>query len=532
MRFAASGSLFALGFVAATAWAQAPSMTLTPASPSLPPNTPADVLMNVDATVPGPGPAPALGIAAATLGLVVGDTITSISFGTALPPPLAAGAQVYFSVDGVSVGLPFPPPPPNVSCEAVVGVPFQAAGDVYLSQPAGPPLGFANVLVRDGNGLADSICGPPALLGLGLLEPAPLDDLFSLDTCPATYAAPAGPLGPLATPVYFTLGVFSPTLAAIPATPSTILVAVPPGGLLPAIAFTPAALGLVAGDVIDAIDVGAGGAFSYVSLAPGSPSLGICGISAATVFAAPGPGCGWPFILPPGALGLGFGDNVDAVAVTADPDGDQVGIGCDNCPTVPNPGQENLDGDALGNACDVCETLSNSGLDADADGVDNACDTCTNLANAQIAGPPSANRSFISHQRDDDVDGRGNRCDFNYDNVGPTILAGDFNQMKPSVGKLMTASTCGLAPTNNQRCGEFDHDGLGPTVGAGDFNLSKAAIGKVENTSFPKCARCNLDPDGAGPEVPGWSNLLGSGGERVNRAVCQSALAAVCTYAP
>jgi hypothetical protein len=191
-----------------------------------------------------------------------------------------------------------------------------------------------------------------------------------------------------------------------------------------------------------------------------------------------------------------------------------------------------FDGDGILPPADTCETIANAGADTDGDLVDNACDTCTSLGNAAIAGAPTANRTFISHQRDDDADGRGNRCDFNYDNVGPTILAGDFNQMKPSVGKLMTASNCGLAPTNNQRCGEFDHTGVGPTVGADDFNLSKAAVGKVENTAFPKCARCNLDPDGAGAEVAGWSNVLGSGGERVNRAVGQWAVALVCTYAP
>jgi hypothetical protein len=104
--------------------------------------------------------------------------------------------------------------------------------------------------------------------------------------------------------------------------------------------------------------------------------------------------------------------------------------------------------------------------------------------------------------------------------------------MKPSVGKHVNQSTCGLAPTNNQRCGEFDHDGASMVITSADFNLSKAAIGKVENNAFPKCLRCNLDPDAVGPEVAGWSDVLGSGGERVNRAVCQSAVVGACVYAP
>lgn len=51
-----------------------------------------------------------------------------------------------------------------------------------------------------------------------------------------------------------------------------------------------------------------------------------------------------------------------------DSDGDGVGDSSDNCPSVPNPGQENLDGDALGNACDP---------DADNDGYTNVAESGT-----------------------------------------------------------------------------------------------------------------------------------------------------------
>jgi hypothetical protein len=181
-----------------------------------------------------------------------------------------------------------------------------------------------------------------------------------------------------------------------------------------------------------------------------------------------------------------------------------------------------FDGDTIPDATDSCETIANTG-DTDMDGVDNACDTCTGIANPPVAGNPTANRSFISHQRDDDVDGRGNRCDFNYDNSGATIVAGDFNNMKASVGKLMTLSTCGLAPANNQRCGEFDHNDAGATVTADDFNLTKTAVGKLENTAYPKCAACTVGT--------GWSNVIGPGA-RAGRPVCQSAVAGACVYAP
>ncbi len=221
-----------------------------------------------------------------------------------------------------------------------------------------------------------------------------------------------------------------------------------------------------------------------------------------------------------------------------DADGDGIGDVPDNCPTIANAGQANFDGDMNGDVCDRCETVVDAGTDTDADGLDDACDTCTTLANPPLAGSPTANRSFISHQRDDDTDGRGNRCDFDYNNAGLVLTASDFNDMKfsllPSAG-LLTQSSCGATAGNPpageggsgaaQRCGEFDHDEIGAVITAPDFNLSKAAVaaGGVINTNFPKCSQCT--------QGTGWSNVLGPGA-RLGRPVCQSAVAGACIYAP
>ena len=95
-----AGSLLASGPAAATS----PSFTLTPPSPTLAavPATPADVLSPAGLPVPGPMPAPVIDIPMAALGLVPGDVINSISFGT-LPPGPGPGLQIVFSVDGSAV---------------------------------------------------------------------------------------------------------------------------------------------------------------------------------------------------------------------------------------------------------------------------------------------------------------------------------------------------------------------------------------------------------------------------------------------
>jgi peptidyl-prolyl cis-trans isomerase A (cyclophilin A) len=197
-----------------------------------------------------------------------------------------------------------------------------------------------------------------------------------------------------------------------------------------------------------------------------------------------------------------------------------------------------FDGDGISDGCDGCPTLPNTGSDPDMDGVDQACDTCLSRANPVFAGTLT-NRTRVSGQLDDDADGRGNACDFDYNNAGVVLSASDFNDMKfsllPTAG-LMTQTTCGAsagAPPlgeggsgASQRCGEFDHDGLGASITSADFNLARAAVaaGGLIEANFPKCAACSV---GAG-----WSNLVGTAGARVGRPICESAVAGACVYAP
>lgn len=58
-----------------------------------------------------------------------------------------------------------------------------------------------------------------------------------------------------------------------------------------------------------------------------------------------------------------------------DSDGDGICDDVDNCPAVPNPGQEDRDGDGVGDVCDNCPDKANADQkDSDGDGIGDACE--------------------------------------------------------------------------------------------------------------------------------------------------------------
>jgi hypothetical protein len=290
------------------------------------------------------------------LGLLPGDVVNSISFGLDSSLP---GAAIRFSVTLATVGAAGAPP--DVFSEAAFG---DAPADIYSG--GFTPAGVPNALLADGNGLPAA--APPAT---GLTEPG--DDVAALAAC---HILPPSMIGAMA---FFTLAPGSPTLGLFGAGPADIFGAVfGVGGAVPII---PAgAMGLLPGDVIDALAFDASG-FSptLISLAPGSPTLGVLGAGPADLIAVL---FGPPAVaIPAGALGLAPGDDIDALDVGPDADLDLVNDGCDNCPGAANNDQADGDGDGFGDACDNCPALANPGqADGDADGIGNDCDECTTLA--------------------------------------------------------------------------------------------------------------------------------------------------------
>ncbi|HEX2233756.1 MAG TPA: thrombospondin type 3 repeat-containing protein [Thermoleophilaceae bacterium] len=185
--------------------------------------------------------------------------------------------------------------------------------------------------------------------------------------------------------------------------------------------------------------------------------------------------------------GDGQGDACDT-----DDDGDGVGDGSDNCSTTPNPGQEDTDGDGQGDACDSdddgdgandgsdnCPTTPNPGQeDTDSDGQGDACDSDDD--NDGVGdGSDNCQTTPNPGQEDSDNDGQGDACDSDDD--------GD--------GAQDGSDNCPTVPNPDQS--DRDGDGQGDACDSDDDN-DGVGDGSDNCPSVPNPDQADSDGDGVG----------------------------------
>ncbi len=135
-------------------------------------------------------------------------------------------------------------------------------------------------------------------------------------------------------------------------------------------------------------------------------------------------------------------------------DGDGRPDGQDNCPSEPNPNQEDLDGDRTGDACDT---------DLDGDAILNTEDNCPATSNA-------------------------GQDDFNNDGIGDACGDADNDRV------VDQADNCRLNPNTDQN--DFDTDGLGDACDDSDNDTISDAADNCKLTANPDQGDFNGDGSG------------------------------------
>jgi hypothetical protein len=169
--------------------------------------------------------------------------------------------------------------------------------------------------------------------------------------------------------------------------------------------------------------------------------------------------------------------------------------GSDNCPTVPNPGQQDVNSNGLGDACE----------DSDGDGILDGLDNCPSISNAS--------------QADNDGDARGDPCDPDDDNDGICDLGGPQPNGTPGT----PTGGCAVGPGGHDNCPtasnpaqkDWNNDGTGDACQNSDGD---SFLDSVDNCpGIPNDGQADSDLDGAGdpcdncPTIPNptqgnWNN--------------------------
>lgn len=251
-----------------------------------------------------PTAAPIVAFPAESLGLTPADQIAGLSFGEDPTFRAALPYAVDFSVNRLAVGAAGS----GVAIEVGAPTGREASADIFSTYlPVGTPPFFigTNSQSWDGNGTT----APNLQLRDVPLDLARNDDLVALAGPPQLLDPDRD--GVRDRPVFFSLAPGSPTLGLIGATPNDILMCPPPSCPLPAIFIPGAAMGLLPGDQLEDFCLDQFTGQVNFTLQPGAPTLGILGATPGSIL-RPGPG----LIYSSSALGLAAGDNLDALHCT------------------------------------------------------------------------------------------------------------------------------------------------------------------------------------------------------------------------
>ncbi|MBI4307115.1 MAG: hypothetical protein HY678_12425, partial [Chloroflexi bacterium] len=327
-----------------------PSFSVAAASST--PYLPSDILaLNVTG-----GPA-VVAIPAASLGLGPVDDLDALSYGKP-----SANPPINFSVRPGAVGAPGS----DLAIEAPCA-PNEVAGDEYSVFTTG-----TNEQRFDENGVA---CAGNAGLPFGLSIG---HDVDALDNLPPS-AVDTNADGVPEFDIYFSLTAGSPALASASATPADVLVRFGGTSTVIAVYAPAAALGLTAGDDLDALELAENGLAGYqpfnpvsatsgdrivFSLRAGSPTLGAIPGATAGALLVPNPSGGLPLVsVPASNLGLAAGDDLNALKA------DITFVSPAPPPPPPPPCGDGIDNDGDGltdeEPLDGIDNDSNNGIDED-----------------------------------------------------------------------------------------------------------------------------------------------------------------------